>query len=85
MGTAALASEARPANARDSQDALELSDDSDIEVRPNVAKPSFIRAKQNQIHVERHQQKLELDALRHERVINDELMRRVRAVMPALR
>ncbi|KAK4561285.1 hsp90 co-chaperone Cdc37 [Recurvomyces mirabilis] len=34
-------------------DALELSDDSDIEVHPNVDKRSFIRAKQNQIHQQR--------------------------------
>ncbi|KAJ3526462.1 hypothetical protein NM208_g11179 [Fusarium decemcellulare] len=44
-------------------DALELSDDSDIEVHPNVDKRSFIRAKQNQIHQERQQRKLQIETL----------------------
>ncbi|KAF3354984.1 hypothetical protein VdG1_04409 [Verticillium dahliae VDG1] len=44
-------------------DALELSDDSDIEVHPNVDKRSFIRAKQNQIHQERQQRKHQIETL----------------------
>lgn len=37
----------------------ELSDDSDIEVHPNADKRSFIRAKQNQIHTEPQNKKLD--------------------------
>ncbi|KAH6624486.1 Cdc37 N terminal kinase binding-domain-containing protein [Chaetomium sp. MPI-SDFR-AT-0129] len=58
-------------------DALELSDDSDIEVHPNVDKRSFIRAKQNQIHMERQQRKLQIQALKHEHIINDALIQRL--------
>ncbi|KLU81241.1 hypothetical protein MAPG_00333 [Magnaporthiopsis poae ATCC 64411] len=49
-------------------DALELSDDSDIEVHPNVDKRSFIRAKQNQIHMERARRKNEIETLKYERI-----------------
>ncbi|KAI9621058.1 hypothetical protein H4Q26_013252 [Puccinia striiformis f. sp. tritici PST-130] len=40
-------------------DALELSDDSDIECHPNVDKRSFIRLKQRQIHQKRDERKIE--------------------------
>lgn len=66
------------------QDALELSDDSDIEVHPNVDKRSFIRAKQNQIHMEREQRKRQIQALKYERVINDALMQRLSVLTSAL-
>ncbi len=63
---------------------MELSDDSDIEVHPNVDKRSFIRAKQNQIHMERQQRKRQLQALEHERIINDALMQRLRVLKATL-
>ena len=66
-------------------DALELSDDSDIEVHPNVDKRSFIRAKQNQIHQQRMQRRHEIETLKYERIINDGLLERsmrIRAEIP---
>lgn len=65
-------------------DALELSDDSDIEVHPNVDKRSFIRAKQNQIHQERQHRKHRITTLRYERVINDGLLARIDALLKSL-
>ncbi|KAI8625257.1 Cdc37 N terminal kinase binding-domain-containing protein [Xylariaceae sp. FL1651] len=65
-------------------DNLELSDDSDIEVHPNVDKRSFIRAKQNQIHAERQQRRLQIETLKYERQINDGLMRRISGLLAAL-
>ncbi|KAJ3499022.1 hypothetical protein NLG97_g670 [Lecanicillium saksenae] len=44
-------------------DRVELSDDSDIEVHPNVDKKSFIRAKQAQIHAERAQHQAQFEIL----------------------
>ena len=67
------------------QDALELSDDSDIEVHPNVDKRSFIRAKQNQIHMEREQRKHQIATLKYERVINDGLMKRISSLLSSLK
>lgn len=66
-------------------DALELSDDSDIEVHPNVDKKSFIRAKQNQIHQERFQRRHEIETLKYERIINDGLLKRIDALISALK
>ncbi|ODA79639.1 hypothetical protein RJ55_05233 [Drechmeria coniospora] len=66
-------------------DALELSDDSDIEVHPNVDKRSFIRAKQNQIHQERHHRKLQIETLKYEFVINEGLMHRISALLASLK
>jgi len=65
-------------------DALELSDDSDIEVHPNVDKRSFIRAKQNQIHQQRFDRRREIDTLKYERRINDGLLERINALLDAL-
>lgn len=65
-------------------DALELSDDSDIEVHPNVDKRSFIRAKQNQIHQERLSRKHRITTLKYERVINDGLLARIDALLKSL-
>lgn len=65
-------------------DALELSDDSDIEVHPNVDKRSFIRAKQNQIHQQRVQRRHEIETLKYERIINDGLLKRIDALLSAL-
>ncbi|KAL1967351.1 hypothetical protein VTN77DRAFT_3397 [Rasamsonia byssochlamydoides] len=66
-------------------DALELSDDSDIEVHPNVDKRSFIRAKQNQIHQQRWQRRHEIQTLKYERIINDGLLERIDRLLEALR
>nr|OQO30914.1 hypothetical protein B0A51_03197 [Rachicladosporium sp. CCFEE 5018] len=65
-------------------DALELSDDSDIEVHPNVDKRSFIRAKQNQIHQQRHERKGRIATLRYERIINEGLLGRIGALVKTL-
>ena len=66
-------------------DALELSDDSDIEVHPNVDKRSFIRAKQTQIHQQRAQRRHEIETLKYERIINDGLLERINALLDALK
>ncbi|KAF2139152.1 uncharacterized protein K452DRAFT_255305 [Aplosporella prunicola CBS 121167] len=66
-------------------DNLELSDDSDVEVHPNVDKRSFIRAKQNQIHMERAQRKHQITTLKYERIINDGLMKRIDDLLTALK
>ncbi|KAG2172298.1 hypothetical protein INT43_004840 [Umbelopsis isabellina] len=47
-------------------DKLELSDDSDIEVHPNVDKRSFIRWKQESIHQEREQRRAKIEFLQNE-------------------
>lgn len=65
-------------------DAIELSDDSDIEVHPNVDKRSFIRAKQNQIHQQREQRRHEIETLKYERIINDGLLERIDKLLGAL-
>ncbi|CZS93287.1 probable Hsp90 co-chaperone Cdc37 [Rhynchosporium agropyri] len=65
-------------------DALELSDDSDIEVHPNVDKRSFIRAKQNQIHQHRFERKNQIETYKYERIINDGLLKRINALLTAL-
>jgi cell division cycle protein 37 len=65
-------------------DALELSDDSDIEVHPNVDKKSFIRAKQNQIHQQRQERKHRITTLKYERVVNDGLLIRIDALLKSL-
>jgi len=62
-----------------------LSDDSDIEVHPNVDKKSFIRAKQNQIHQNRAQRKHQILTLKYERIINDDLMLRIDRLLTALK
>lgn len=66
-------------------DALELSDDSDIEVHPNVDKRSFIRAKQNQIHQARHQRRHEISTLKYERIVNDGMLERIDNLLASLR
>ncbi|GIC90896.1 Hsp90 co-chaperone CDC37 [Aspergillus udagawae] len=66
-------------------DALELSDDSDIEVHPNVDKRSFIRAKQAQIHQQRQQRRMEIGTLKYERIINDGLLSRIDKLLALLR
>ncbi|KAF9890900.1 hsp90 co-chaperone Cdc37 [Aspergillus nanangensis] len=66
-------------------DALELSDDSDIEVHPNVDKRSFIRAKQAQIHQQRVQRRHEIDTFKYERIINDGLLSRIDKLLASLK
>ena len=66
-------------------DALELSDDSDIEVHPNVDKRSFIRAKQNQIHQARYQRRHEINTLKYERIVNDGMLERIDTLLASLR
>ncbi|KAK0753213.1 hypothetical protein B0T18DRAFT_9168 [Schizothecium vesticola] len=66
-------------------DALELSDDSDIEVHPNVDKKSFIRAKQQQIHQERQQRKAQIETYKYQRIINDALIKRITDLIAALK
>ncbi|KAL8762258.1 MAG: hypothetical protein Q9184_001706 [Pyrenodesmia sp. 2 TL-2023] len=66
-------------------DALELSDDSDIEVHPNVDKRSFIRAKQNQIHQQRFERRHQIETLKYERIINDGLLQRIDKLLASLR
>lgn len=66
------------------QDAIELSDDSDIEVHPNVDKKSFIRAKQAQIHRDRAQRKHRITTLKFEREVNDGLLARIDLLLAAL-
>lgn len=66
-------------------DALELSDDSDIEVHPNVDKRSFIRAKQNQIHQQRYERRHQIETLKYERIINDGLLQRIDNLLATLR
>ncbi|KAL8941713.1 MAG: hypothetical protein Q9216_002086 [Gyalolechia sp. 2 TL-2023] len=65
-------------------DALELSDDSDIEVHPNVDKRSFIRAKQNQIHQQRFERRHQIETLKYERIINDGLLQRIDNLLRSL-
>lgn len=61
-----------------------MSDDSDIEVHPNVDKKSFIRAKQNQIHQKRYERKHKIETFKYERIINDGLLQRITALLTAL-
>ncbi|KAI9755672.1 MAG: hsp90 co-chaperone Cdc37 [Lichina confinis] len=65
-------------------DKLELSDDSDFEPHPNVDKRSFIRAKQNKIHMERQQRRHQIETLKYERKINDGLLTRVNKLINSL-
>ncbi|RKF65085.1 Hsp90 co-chaperone Cdc37 [Golovinomyces cichoracearum] len=65
-------------------DNLELSDDSDIEVHPNVDKKSFIRAKQNQIHQQRIERKNKLETYKYERSVNDGFRTRLDDILKTL-
>jgi len=66
-------------------DQLELSDDSDVEVHPNVDKKSFIRAKQAQIHQQREQRRHDIKTLKYERIINDGLLARIDTLLSSLK
>ncbi|ORY81839.1 Cdc37 N terminal kinase binding-domain-containing protein [Leucosporidium creatinivorum] len=66
-------------------DALELSDDSDIEVHPNVDKKSMIRWKQRDIHEKRELRKLKLVHLDLETEMNTSLLARMRSLLTSMR
>lgn len=53
-------------------------------MHPNVDKRSFIRAKQNQIHQERQQRKLQIEAYKFENTIHDGLLKRISAMVTSL-
>ena len=61
-----------------------MSDDSDIEVHPNVDKRSFIRAKQNQIHQQRIERKHKIETYKYEQIINDGLLQRITVLLTVL-
>ncbi|KAF8248437.1 hypothetical protein K440DRAFT_600059 [Wilcoxina mikolae CBS 423.85] len=56
-------------------DKIELSDDSDIEVHPNVDKRSFINAKRRQIHEQRHLRKQQIGLYKNEVLMNEYLLK----------
>ncbi|EPQ27272.1 uncharacterized protein PFL1_05195 [Pseudozyma flocculosa PF-1] len=62
-------------------DNLELSDDSDIEVHPNIDKKSFVRWKQQDIHQKREQRKQEIQQLKAESETNEQLKPRVDEIL----
>jgi cell division cycle protein 37 len=66
-------------------DNLELSDDSDIEVHPNVDKRSFIRAKQSQIHQDRAHRRHQIETLEYEDIINQGLLIRIDRLLTAFK
>lgn len=66
-------------------DNLELSDDSDVEVHPNVDKRSFIRAKQAQIHQQRMQRRHDIQTLKYERIVNDGLLSRIEKLLTSFK
>ncbi|ODQ65109.1 hypothetical protein NADFUDRAFT_83186 [Nadsonia fulvescens var. elongata DSM 6958] len=62
-------------------DKLELSDDSDVEVHPNVDKASFIRWKQRDIHEKRERRGHEIDELAISIDTNEALMQRMEKLL----
>lgn len=64
-------------------DKLELSDDSDVEVHPNVDKKSFIRWKQRDIHEKREQAKFRTAQLEVNIETNQDLLKRVEKLIKA--
>lgn len=62
-------------------DKLELSDDSDIEVHPNVDKKSFIRWKQQDIHQKREERKNEIKMLEQQLEMYKHLNKRMDYVL----
>ncbi|SCV04632.1 LAMI_0H17678g1_1 [Lachancea mirantina] len=65
-------------------DKIELSDDSDIEVHPNVDKKSFIKWKQQSIHEQRLQRNQDIKNLEFQLQMNDRLNRRVDKMLNTL-
>lgn len=66
-------------------DNIELSDDSDIEVHPNIDKKSFIKWKQRDIHEKREQAKAQIGHYRVEVEMNKELISRIDQMMLSLK
>ncbi|GAA5996604.1 Hsp90 co-chaperone CDC37 [Rhodotorula paludigena] len=66
-------------------DNLQLSDDSDIEVHPNVDKKSMIRWKQRDIHEKREQRKFKLKQFETEVPMNDSLLARIDSLIASTR
>ncbi|KAK9237245.1 Cdc37 N terminal kinase binding-domain-containing protein [Lipomyces kononenkoae] len=66
-------------------DKLELSDDSDIEVHPNVDKKSFIRWKQRDIHEKRQERQHEIETLKNENQMNGNLLSRIHKLIVFLK
>ncbi|GAA5939054.1 Hsp90 co-chaperone CDC37 [Sporobolomyces koalae] len=66
-------------------DNLQLSDDSDIEVHPNVDKKSMIRWKQRDIHEKRQQRKQKLEAFQIEQPMNVSLLNRISRIIESTR
>ncbi|KAF3938311.1 hypothetical protein ABW19_dt0208682 [Dactylella cylindrospora] len=66
-------------------DNLELSDDSDVEVHPNVDKTSFIRWKQRDIHEKRAQRTQQKENMKNEQIMNDHLLSRIETLLAALK
>lgn len=58
-------------------DALELSDDSDIEEHPNIDKKSMINWKKRDIHEKREQRRMRIEMLRAEIAMNGVLLPRL--------
>ncbi|KAM0752438.1 hypothetical protein T439DRAFT_312595 [Meredithblackwellia eburnea MCA 4105] len=69
----------------DKWSSLELSDDSDIEVHPNVDKKSMIRWKQRDIHEKREMRKLKLHHLGQEKIMNQGLLKRIESLTKSLK
>jgi cell division cycle protein 37 len=65
-------------------DKLELSDDSDVEVHPNVDKSSFIRWKQRDIHEKRIQREQQIKGLQVQKEMYTQLNKRVDKMLLAL-
>lgn len=65
-------------------DKIELSDDSDIEVHPNVDKASFIRWKQRDIHEKRHQRNIEIKSILIQLTMYAKLNKRVDYLLESL-
>ncbi|KAK9448137.1 Cdc37 N terminal kinase binding-domain-containing protein [Limtongia smithiae] len=65
-------------------DKLELSDDSDVEVHPNVDKKSFIRWKQRDIHEKREERRHEIAVLKAESEMNAVLIARLTKIITGL-
>ncbi|CCJ31184.1 unnamed protein product [Pneumocystis jirovecii] len=66
-------------------DKLELSDDSDIEVHPNVDKRSFIRWKQRDIHEKRQARKRAIQDITATRKMNTGLVEQISRIIESLK
>lgn len=66
-------------------DNIELSDDSDIEVHPNVDKRSFIKWKQRDIHEKRERAKMQMQHYKIEIDMNKALIAKIDQLMAALK